>query len=59
MHKHNDELTTAVGMVRGVLIGAAIWALFLLTAGTTNVLTHCETDAECEAIQISFEGVTD
>jgi hypothetical protein len=56
---HNDELSTAIGMVRGVLIGAAIWALFLLTAGTTNVLTQCETDAECEAIQISFEGVTD
>jgi hypothetical protein len=51
---HNDELSTAIGMVRGVLIGAAIWALFLLTAGTTNVLTHCETDAECEAIEYSF-----
>jgi hypothetical protein len=51
---HNDELSTAIGMVRGVLIGAAIWALFLLTAGTTNVLTQCETDAECEAIEYSF-----
>jgi hypothetical protein len=58
MHRR-DEFSTAIGMVRGCVLGAAIWALFLLTAGSTNVLTACETDAECEAIHVSFEGVTD
>jgi hypothetical protein len=31
-----------------------ILILALLTAGTGNVVTYCHTDAECSAIQVSF-----
>jgi hypothetical protein len=41
------------------MLRAFLLSLLLLLAGSGAVLTHCETDAECESIITSFAGLTD